>query len=98
MSDLISKSALLKALERDKISICSYVYSKVNPADVDDLESELEYLINNQPTVDAVEVVRCKDCKHWGCGVAGETDAVKCCEFGKYMVGANGYCVYGERK
>lgn len=49
------------------------------------------------PTVEAVPVVRCKNCKHWGTGVAGETEHVKCCEYGKYMVGENGYCVYGEK-
>ena len=55
--------------------------------------------IEQAPTVDAVEVVRCKDCKNWkhldhlGC-----TDFVKLCKLGGYMVGANGYCVYGERK
>ena len=26
----------------------------------------LDLLIDNTPTVDAVPVVRCKDCKHWG--------------------------------
>ena len=45
-----------------------------------------------------LNIVHCKDCKHWGTGVAGETENVKCCEYGKYMVGANGYCVYGEKK
>ena len=50
------------------------------------------------PTVDAVEVVRCKDCKQWSDGVAGCTDHVKCCKIGFYMVGENGYCVYGEKK
>ena len=44
-----------------------------------------------------MNIVHCKDCKHWGSGVAGETENVKCCEYGKYMVGENGYCVYGER-
>jgi hypothetical protein len=47
---------------------------------------------------DYVKVIRCKDCKRWGTGVAGETEHVKCCEFGKYMVDKNGYCVYGEKK
>lgn len=42
--------------------------------------------------------VHCRECKHWGTGVAGETDMIKCCEYGGYMVGNNGYCVYGERK
>ena len=44
------------------------------------------------------DIVHCKDCKHWGTGVPGETENVKCCEHGKYMVGANGYCVYGEKE
>lgn len=52
----------------------------------------------NIPTVEAVPVVRCKDCKHWGTGIDGETERVKCCEYGRYMVGENGYCVYGEKK
>lgn len=43
------------------------------------------------------DLVRCKDCKHWSDGVAGCTDHVKCCKIGFYMVGENGYCVYGER-
>ena len=45
-----------------------------------------------------LNIVHCKDCKHWGTGVAGETENVKCCKYGKYMVGGNGYCVYGEKE
>ena len=45
-----------------------------------------------------LNIVHCKDCKYWGTGVVGETENVKCCEYGGYMVGANGYCVYGEKK
>lgn len=43
-------------------------------------------------------IVHCKDCKHWGTGAAGETENVKCCEYGKYMVGKNGYCCYAEKE
>ena len=50
------------------------------------------------PTVDAVEVIRCKNCDHWKDSVSGCTDHVKFCEIGFYMVGENGYCVYVERK
>ena len=50
------------------------------------------------PTVDAVPVVRCKDCKHWGCGLPMEMDHAKCCGVGGYMVGENGYGCYGEKK
>jgi hypothetical protein len=42
--------------------------------------------------------VRCKECRHWSDGVSGCTDHVKCCKIGFYMVGENGYCVYGERR
>ena len=45
-----------------------------------------------------LNIIHCKDCIHWGTGIAGETENVKCCEFGKYMVGENGYCVYGEKE
>lgn len=53
--------------------------------------------IEAAPAVDAVPVVRCRECKHWGTGHCAETDAVKVCEYAKYMVGGNGYCVYGEK-
>ena len=45
-----------------------------------------------------MNIVHCRDCKHWGTDIAGETENVKCCEYGRYMVGANGYCVYGEKR
>lgn len=45
-----------------------------------------------------VAPVHCKDCKFWADGVAGCTDHVKVCKIGFYMIGENGYCVFGERK
>lgn len=72
---------------------------KRNPEGCDTLmKYEVADMIEDAPTVDAVPVVRCKDCEHWGMGVAGETERVKCCEYGRYMVGENGYCVYGEER
>jgi hypothetical protein len=53
-----------------------------------------DHLIANGVTIP----VRCKDCKHWADGVNGCTEHVKCCKIGFYMVGENGYCVYGERR
>lgn len=55
-------------------------------------------VLNSMSTIDAEHVVRCKDCQHWGTGYGGETDNIKVCEYANYMVGKNGYCVYGERK
>ena len=59
-------------------------------------KASVKRVVAQQPTVEAVPVVRCKNCTRWGTGAAGEAAHVKCCEFGKYMVGENGYCVYGE--
>ena len=52
----------------------------------------------NKLSKETEQIVQCKDCKHWGTGVPGETEYAKCCEYGGYMVGTNGYCVYGEKE
>lgn len=85
MSELIDRIALIKALEKDKHSTCSHVYALVNPCDADYLEFELEYLIYNQPTVETVHVVHCKDCS-----------MLQDCKFGQYL-GLDGYCSRGEK-
>ena len=57
----------------------------------------------NTPTVDAVEVVRCRDCKHWIAGGITEKDDMipPKCELQKSTwdcYHANHYCGFGERK
>ena len=61
-------------------------------------ESDIGYMIRKRPTVDAVEVVRCKDCKHW------HKDTVFC-DYMSYREAservnwyADDFCSYGERK
>lgn len=51
-------------------------------------------------SVDAVKVVRCKDCKYWIIDDYWNSnpDQVRGCRFAGWMCGANGYCLYGERK
>ena len=56
--------------------------------------AEIEYA----PTVDAVEVVRCQDCKHWKNEINGCTEDKRFCDIGFYMVHKNGFCSFGERK
>lgn len=46
------------------------------------------------PTVDAVPVVRCKDCKDWGPGIR---DVPICWETYEPMP-PDGFCSFGERK
>ena len=53
-------------------------------------------LIDNAPTVDAVVVTRCKDCKHSWEDIGG-----LCCSHGACVdltVPGDFYCAYGERK
>lgn len=54
--------------------------------------------IDTRPTIDAVPVVRCRECKRWMKDVPGCTDFVGRCALANYMIGATGYCLYGERK
>ena len=62
-------------------------------------ERTLQEAIMQYPAIDAVPVVRCRECKWWGLpeGMYA-TENVKHCEFGRYMVASDGYCVYGEVK
>lgn len=60
--------------------------------------SDVGMMIEDAPTVDAVEVVRCKNCVHYG----GVTFGFMCRKFSgidtKICMHADGYCSYGERK
>ena len=58
---------------------------------------EIADMIEEAPTIEAVPVVHCKECKYWGVGHAFESENVKCCRCGNYMTQTNGYCVYGEK-
>ena len=71
--------------ERD--SIASYTFGAI-----------IECL-KQEPTVDAVEVVRCKDCKYWWKEVELCTHP-KCCDGMVAVVEApkTHFCSYGERK
>lgn len=96
---------LIDAEHLHRYALCEYMRAKIKHKDEPDFEhwagivvAMVEELLKGMPTVDAVEVVRCKDCKHWLKDVPGCTDAIGRCRFANYMVGANGYCVYGERK
>ena len=62
------------------------------------MKSNLLFLAKTQPTIDAVEVVRCKDCKY------GEVDDEAfpwqyfCGYTGDNWNDENHFCGYGERK
>ena len=76
-------------------------YSQIVPADCDTDEKVYAYklgwndaidaIVESAPTVDAVEVVRCKDCFHFWDGVCKAHNDV-------IYVDDNDFCSWGERK
>ena len=69
---------------RDKLK-----QKEINPATIF-INEVLIGLLDDAPTVDAVEVVRCKDCKYWN----GEG---KYCDYDMSGL-AEDYCSWGERR
>ena len=112
-NDLISRSALLDDLRGcydDLIQVYDslrYIPEKqICGAQISELKT-IVYWVNNAPAVDAVEVVRCKNCKHFtqdafsitfcdyhtghACDDDGRCDGV--CD-----VYEDDFCSYGERR
>lgn len=86
---------LIDANALDALGELPYVYNPVADGSPWYRADDVWECIEKEPTV---EIVHCRECKHWRDGVAGCTDHVKCCAIGFYFVGENGYCVYGEAK
>ena len=74
-------------------------------------ESDIGYMIRKRPTVYAVEVLRCRDCKYWGdeSGKLQRSDGVLFarCKVHNYLIDGrhtgwcpseNDFCSCGERK
>lgn len=69
--------------------------------DHDMYDKPYDYLaeIDDAPTIDAVQVVRCKNCKHWsewenGCGSCHRSEN----GYNWFGVDATDYCSFGERR
>ena len=61
-----------------------------------DVVNEFVKQIQAEPKADVVEVVRCKDCKHFGTDTFNRTVCVR--DFQIICVKDNDFCSYGERK
>ena len=64
-----------------------------NPVYADGWNSAID-IIENAPTVDAVEVVRCKDCKYYMNHIALPNN----CQRHDIFITAEDFCSYGERR
>ena len=85
---LIDANAFLKDILTDGIGKTIIEYS----------ESDIAYMIRKRTTVDAVEVVRCKDCKYGEVDNADFHDQYLCNISGSDWNCGNHFCSYGERK
>ena len=80
MDDLISREALLDCMPKDDQLMSLYV----------------RRCICDAPTVDAVEVVRCKDCVNMGKLVKGYKEGCGCCMVHGWIVSPEDFCSWGE--
>lgn len=62
--------------------------------------SKSYHAVKDAPTVDAVPVVRCKDCKMWGCPIPIEMkeEGYGYCSVLWTNTHENGYCAWGKRR
>ena len=62
-------------------------------------ESDIGYMIRKRPTIDAVPVVRCRECKHYEMGVCLKIyDDGAASRYAWQERKPNDFCSYGERK
>jgi len=100
MARLIDADALYKEIER----IYDEHYSNSSYKFIHDFFRAILRRIRKEPTVDAVPVVRCKDCKHYvlpeefdACGRC--TNGNICVSYGSEIYPEPGdFCSYGERR
>ena len=59
---------------------------------------DIRQVVDEQPTVDAVPVVRCKDCVHKKCVNDSNGEGLEYCGLMFCIITDNFYCGHGERK
>ncbi len=91
-NDLISREALLSKL----VNLVEY---DEGGWDINTPAVKLED-IEILPTVDAVEVVRCKDCIYWGQGICNLFSEEPDCRYSGHYVHTDpeAFCSYGEKE
>lgn len=89
MRDLIDRQAVLRKME--SVMDMQELYLPIHFK---------EMVIDDAPTVDAVEVVRCKDCKYNPKAERryDDDDPIFCFDWCWYMEGKDGYCCEGKRR
>ena len=71
---------------------------------ISDRDIYAKYMLDKMPTVDAVPVVRCRDCQHWkptgskAGNSFSDMEYIGGCEFTKYCRRESDFCSYGEKE
>ena len=101
---LTDPSALLESIEGIEWYTINYKGEASQGAPCEEVAwykaTDIYSAIENAPTVDAVEVVRCKDCKHYhphNRSVKWNCKKNMCCRSAIISTPPDGYCSYGER-
>lgn len=96
MSDLISREALLKEFNQTAIEwLQDGTYQLQFAAGV---MCEVMEMVTKAPTVDAIEVVRCGECKYYGYVLTCGCSRIETSEYGIATMKPDDFCSYGERK
>lgn len=83
----------MRLIDADKLKMKLYGFERYTGID----EAPYEYaeaVLNKEPTVDAVPVIRCKDCKWYEMG----EEETYCRELGIFNTDPTSYCSYARRK
>lgn len=91
MSKYYKAEDVIRKRAEDLADISYWEYG--NPKNVDKWIEVAEMEFEDLPTIDAVEVVRCKDCKFF----VSDGGALKECDYHEIYVLDDDYCSYGER-
>ena len=92
MDDLISRAALLDEM----MAGCMPMDAEISGITGD--TCTIRSYIENAPAVDAVPVIRCYQCKHWGAVDCGSFFTCKYDILNGFVNKGYGYCSYGERR
>lgn len=92
MSRLIDADALMEALCRKEARVATIRYTE----GFNDAIGRVRSMVSKAPTIDAVPVVRCGECKH----MEITPDGLRWCNAwgGINGLGDDGFCNYGERR
>ena len=93
MARLIDADALMDVIRQHEYRLAT----KQGSIDYGMFTLGIQQAVDEEPTVDAVSVVRCKDCKHYE---IHKPKVLENCERNGYLIPMkpDDFCSYGERK